>query len=396
MDWNDMNGTLTVEIVSASTADMMTAVVNAGVRLRDVYEVDLLTVRACVAREEYHQLKRILKKRGESCKQIAKTGVYWKLRHWLHRPVLVTGFLILFFASLYLPTRVLFVQVEGNDTVPAHQILEKAETCGIRMWASRAEVRSEKMKNRLLMSIPQLKWAGINTKGCTAVISVIERQTAPEEIHTAAPKRIVAARDGVVEDITVTKGFPLCKVGQAVAKGQVLVSPYTDCGISIKITDVEAEIMAVTSREVCVKTMFPTVLKGEINEEVLSVSIVIGKNKIKLCKGSGNCSGVCDKIYTENYLKLPGGFHLPVGIITERTLCRETESRDMFWQADDSLVQSLAEGYLNNEMVCGRILSKNTKVHYGPNGLLMEGKYSCLEMIGKLQDEEIVLYEQRG
>ena len=36
-------------------------------------------------------------------------------------------------------------------------------------------IRSEKVKNSLLQRIPQLQWAGINTDGCVAVISVREK-----------------------------------------------------------------------------------------------------------------------------------------------------------------------------------------------------------------------------
>ena len=391
--WGNVNGTVIVEIVSASTAEMMTAVVNAGIKLWDVQEIDLLTVQACVAADAYPQLKALLNKRGENCKQLTRTGLYWKLRSMLKRPVLIIGFCILFFASLYLPTRVLFVQVEGNDKVSVHQILENAEACGIRMFASRAEVRSEKVKNRLLKSIPQLKWAGINTKGCIAVISVTERQSSSDEILNANPKRIIAARDGIIESITVTKGAALCKPGQAVTKGQVLVSPYTDCGISIKITDVEAEIMALTNRVFCAKTMLPTALWGENSKEELSVSVIFGKNKIKLYKESGNSGAVCDKIYKEYFLTLPGGFQLPVGFVTERTIYREKEAVDMFWEPDGTRVQQLAEEYLISDMVGGKILSKNSSAECNATCMILKGNYSCLEIIGKLQNEEIVRYE---
>ena len=90
----------------------------------------------------------------------------------LFRPVLLAGLGILFLLAMYLPSRVLFIRVEGNMQIPDRQILAAAEECGIRFGASRREVRSEKVKNALLSSVPQLQWAGVNTAGCVATISV--------------------------------------------------------------------------------------------------------------------------------------------------------------------------------------------------------------------------------
>ena len=60
---------------------------------------------------------------------------------------------------------------------------------------------------------------------------------------------IVASRDGVITSITTTKGTPLCKAGQAVKAGQILISGYTDCGISIRADPAEGEVFAETYRE---------------------------------------------------------------------------------------------------------------------------------------------------
>lgn len=391
----DVNGSCSVQIVSASLPDMLTAVSRAQIELRNVREVDALTLQAMVSRSQYAKLEKLLAKRGEHCHITGRGGLYWRLASLIRRPVLMLGLAIMLAASLYLPTRVLFIQVEGNNTVSTYQILEKAEQCGIRMGASRSAVRSEKMKNNLLMMIPQLKWAGINTKGCTAVITVTEREIPTESGFDITTKRVVADRDGIIASITTTRGTALCTVGQAVTKGQVLVSPYTDCGISIKLTDAEAEVMAVTNRTFSVKYPYPTAFFSNHTEKHTDVSLLIGKKRIKIYNGSGNCRGVCDKIYEEKFLTLPGGFRLPVAIVLERTVCRSFSEPDGSWQPDIHRLEEFTEAYLRSVMVSGEILSRDYGSVDQQGCVVLEGKYSCLEMIGKLQDEEIVRNEQR-
>lgn len=394
--WKEIGGSCQVQIISASTADMLTAVTKAKIDLWNVQEIDELTVSACINRAKYPALEALLRKRGESCDITSRKGLYWMLRGLMGRPVLIIGVLLLLTASIYFPTRVLFVCVEGNRTTSEYQILEAAQTCGIRMWASRAEVRSEKMKNRLLMAIPELKWAGINTKGCVAIISVTEREIPTQEAPTVAPKRIVAERDGIVQSMTVTKGTPLCKVGQAVSQGQVLVSPYTDCGISIKMTEVEAEIMAVTNRQINAIVPLPASVKSSFAHEEVALSLLIGKNKINLYNGSGNCGMVCDKIYTENYITLPGGFQLPIAIVSQKTVCYHSDTPESRCLQNYSNMDSFVERYLCDTMVSGKILTQNTKMDLMEDCVILEGSYACLEMISKLQNEEIVQNEQRS
>ena len=137
----------------------------------------------------------------------------------LSRPVLLGGMGLLLAASLYLPSRVLFIRVEGNSVVDTREILAAAEACGIRFGASRREVRSEKVKNNLLEKVPDLQWAGVNTAGCVATISVRERQITAEEQAEEAVTHLVAARDGYIVSTTVTQGTPLVQVGQTVRAG---------------------------------------------------------------------------------------------------------------------------------------------------------------------------------
>ena len=63
-------------------------------------------------------------------------------------------------AVLYAPSRVWFVEVEGNETVPARKILLAAEECGVKFWAKSGEIRSEQVKNQILNLVPELQWAG--------------------------------------------------------------------------------------------------------------------------------------------------------------------------------------------------------------------------------------------
>ena len=176
------------------------------------------------------------------------------------------------------------------------------------------------MKNALLSTLPQLQWAGINTSGCVATISVREKNTNEELTPEVGIGNIIAKTDGIIQTCTVLNGTALCSAGDAVTAGQILVSGYTDCGIALKAVRAEAEITASTIRSVSAVTLLPDVIRGEQIHEETKFSLRIGKKLINLFKDSGISDTSCVKMYTEEYLTLPGGFRLPIALVTQRCI----------------------------------------------------------------------------
>ena len=306
--YHSLSGMVEVTITCADPAQVMTMLEQGGVELRNVRIADELTLVLLIRRRQTGLLLALCDKRGLDAQISNRVGLYWRLNALLHRPVLLLGILGMILLGLYLPSRVLFVQVEGNVHVPGRLILETAANCGVRFGAERDHVRSEKMKNTLLEAMPQLQWAGVNTRGCVAVISVRERQEQTRENISAEVGSIVASRDGVITSMMTTRGNAVCKVGQAVKAGQLLISGYTDCGISIRADRAEGEIFAQTDRDLTV--VYPTDRQQRRQTTGLETkySLIIGKNRINFYFGSGISGSSCVKMYKENYMTLPGGF----------------------------------------------------------------------------------------
>jgi sporulation protein YqfD len=266
-------------------------------------------------------------------------------------------------------------------------ILERAADCGISFGASRRYVRSERMKNTLLEVIPELQWAGINTFGCKAVISVRER---PEEEKVDKPvgvSSIVASMDGVVTECTVTKGSIQCNPGDAVKRGQLLISGYTDCGLKILATCAEGEVTALTKRELSVISPSKYSVRTERLESKQYYSLVFGKKRINLYKCSGICGGSCVKMYSKYVLTLPGGFELPVSVIRETVTPALTELQQIAER--NELLCGYADSYLSGLMTDGRILQKDVKLWETDSLFCLAGKYACLESIVQRQEEKI-------
>lgn len=388
---NSISTYIRVEITTADPVLILRRLSNAEVVVFDVAYTSDITVEFTVSYRQFKIARTILK--TEDHIRIKRIwGISRFVRILSSRSLFLLCIFMILCLTLYMPNRVFFFRVEGNESLPTKLILEKAGDCGIRFGAARRTVRSEKMKNALLSAIPELEWSGVNTTGCVATIQVKEKEIQNEILPV--PKSvgsIVALRDGVILSCSVSKGNPLCKPGQAVKAGQTLVSGYTDCGIKIQATQAEAEIMAQTYRTIRTATPVNSAIRGECTAQETKYSLLIGKKLINFYKDSGICDTTCAKIYAQNYITLPGGFSLPVALITETWLYYETEAVSCDGE-EFSWTNHAADAYLLRQMVAGKILSKQTHLQLSEDVCLFEGRYICVEMIGQVKNEETVYY----
>ena len=382
-------GQYRVMLVSGNLSLMLTDFSANGISLQEVCFIDELHLEATISRDQLSDLENVIRRRGDELFIIGKLGLFWKLSRIKKRPVLVIGIFLLCMLCWFLPGKILFVDVSGNADVPGRYIAEIAKEYGLGFFASREDVRSEKIKNALLSAIPQLQWVGVNTRGCVAFITVREREKSVTEDGISISNSIVAARDGVIQDITVISGTPLCKVGQGVKAGDVLVSGYTDCGLLIKLQQADAEIFAYTFRQLQAVTPSIAYKRTISSKKNRKIMLRIGKNIINLWKDSGILDSSCVKMYKEDCLTLPGGFQLPIALITECCLVSQSLNETA---APTEWMECAAEKDLLSSMIAGKLLQKNTTITSNDNFSVIRGRYACLEMIGQKRYEENIIH----
>lgn len=386
--WKQAAGIVRAELVSADPEGVLRALGEAGIALDEITPKGALTLEFLLRREDLPAAEALCRKRGDSFRVLGRQGLWYAVGALWERKLLLTGLLFLLGLTILLPTRVLFFRVEGNKAVPRARILWEAERQGLSFGASRRGVRSERVKNALLEAIPELEWVGVNTQGCTAVISVRERTApapAPEAKHQVG--NIVAAMDGYILSVTVTQGTGLVQPGQAVKKGEILISGYTDCGICIQAAQAEGEILAQTRRQIEAVTPAQYLRKGKITGTKRALSLLLGKKRIFFWKDSGILEGSCDRIQKDYPLTLPGRFRLPVSLRVETYEIRESTSAKLTDPEASALLEAFAARYLPQQMIAGRIQQTQQTILRNGDIYRLRGGYLCQEMLGREKRE---------
>lgn len=385
-----VGGRIRAKITSADIPGALQLLTNHRIILDDIqYESDLSVIMT-LTQKDFKKASLLLENRGDSCEAANKFGLYWTFLTLKSRWLLITGCILLFVMTIFIPSRLYFFEVKGNERIPSLWILENAEANGLSFGCKRSMVKSEQMKNNILGCIPELDWVGITTSGCVATIEVREKplEKKSEEKHLFV-SHIVAACDSVVDSMTVTSGTALCKPGQAVEKGQVLISGYEDRGFVLKASQAKGEIYGKTIRTLNLITPTKALQRGEKMRSERKYSIQIGKNIINFSKYSGISPPGCDKMYLRKYLTLPGGFQLPVALVCQEISYYETFEAE---PADDfSWLEQDAEQYIISHMNAGQVILQHTNLQYMEDFCVLNGIYACREEIGRNKIEEILV-----
>lgn len=384
--WRSLAGAVEAELVSPQPEEDLLALADLGLTLENLEKKDLLTYRLRVSRRDWGRLKSFCRRRGDTLRLQRRLGLYWRFRGLLARPVLVLGLGLLLGLTAWLPRRVLFVEVTGNTRVPTRQILEAAADCGLSFGASRREIRSEKVKNALLAALPELQWAGVNTRGCVATVAVRERAM-EEPLGEDVSAAIVAGRDGFILSATVTRGTALCGPGQTVKAGQPLITGYTDCGRVLRFDGARGEVFAQTHRSL--EAVTPTRwLQKEAQPGVKrKIGLTLGKKRIIFWKDSGILVGTCGRMVSEYDLTLPGGFSLPVSLWVE-TYPQGVLTPVEYAMGEEDL-SAFAGGYVVARMEEGTIENRRETMTVTEGLLSLTGEYVCRESIGQSTLEQV-------
>ena len=388
--WHSMEGQVGVDLVTADPSGALEAIVQAGIPITGILPEGELTLSFQIRRIHLSKLSELALRRGEKLTIQREWGVYYLFRRFIRRRILLMGLCVLFLLVLLLPQRVLFLTVSGNDIVPSQKILEEAAAQGLCFGASRENVRSERIKNGLLAAIPELKWVGVNTYGCVAQITVAEKQAEQDiQLPHSGIGHLISGWDGIVEDITVTNGTALCRPGQAVSKGQILISGFMDCGIVQKGTIAQGEVTAVTRRKFTAVTPNFCFVRSASQKKQVQWSLILGKKRIKLWIGSGIWDSRCGRIYKEYPLTLPGGFQLPVSLAAdERSFSSAVREPIPEAEVKDQ-ISAFAEAYLRETMLAGVVCQRQEHLTQSGGCFQLEGDYLCREVISRRKWEQI-------
>ncbi len=294
--------------------------------------------------------------------------------------------MVLFFMFLFIMSRFVWnVEVVGANAENTVKTKIALNDIGIRNGVLSEKIDVKSLRNELLLKVSELSWAAINIEGCEVTVNVT--QTEKKDEISNEPSNLVSMYDGVIVSVEATKGSAAVTVGEAVRKGDLLISgvlEYSD--LYTELVRAKGRVMAEITETIKVSQPLKITEKVKTGyEKKLSVIDFFGI-KIPLFIGgvNGNFKVSQTKIPIKLFCKT-----LPIEFITNKFSFYE-EKEVYFSKANASiLARKKLDEKVKKFVGDGKILDIKISENIAQDNLEIVAKIRCEKNI--VLEEKIVL-----
>ena len=320
---NYLRGQVTVEVESAAPERVLNLCAAHGIPFWELAWLSEIRLRAVTSRAELPRLRQVLTRTDAVLTVVRTEGAPEVWRQYRRRYVLLAAAAVLAAVMALGSTHIWDFQVTGNDTVPTETILRTLEKYGVALGA-RSRIRQEELRNHVLLELPDVVWLTVNMRGCTAHVQVVERTRPPHLYRDSDVQNIVAARDGLVTEVTALDGAAAVSPGDTVTAGQLLISGAADSPRGVRLMRATGTVRARTWYTLTVPVPLAAAERAGESGHVTRLSLDAGRRRIKFYGGGSVLGADCAKIAEYRPAVLPFGLRLPLSLVTERTVAYDT------------------------------------------------------------------------
>jgi len=214
-------GTLVVAVSGESLERFINSVHRRGIVMGDILIRGPQQASFKISPSDFHRLRPAVRHSGVRLKILRKAGLPFQLRQIGRRKGALAGVVAACAIIYLLSSFVWFIDVHGNKKLSRQQIIQVAQSSGVRTGIWRSRVDPGRLARDLKEKIPQTAWVGVSVQGTRVLIEVVEKVEKPAPLEGKG--NLLASKTGLVTDVLVLKGVPQVKEGEMVKTGQPLI-----------------------------------------------------------------------------------------------------------------------------------------------------------------------------
>ncbi len=152
---------------------------------------------------------------------ISKSGLPFIIEKNNKRKGIVFGAVLFFLIITYLSSFIWIINVDTGNKANENYVLDVCKIVGIREGIRKHAFSPKNKKDEFLLNTDKYSWASFNVEGS---ILTVELKAAKNIDITDTPSNLISSGEGIIKKLDVKSGTSVVKVGDAVAKGDLLVS----------------------------------------------------------------------------------------------------------------------------------------------------------------------------
>lgn len=342
---------------------------------------------AYVTAREYKLLRPFAKRCELTLKCTKKGGLPFIISQYKIRSGLLVGAILYITISIILSGFIWNININTSGSINEYELREELRSLGLYEGAKISDINIQDIEQQATMDMDNIAWISINITGTLVNIELsprVDKKTPTDK----TPSNIIASSDGVITGIEAGEGKPSVKIGEAVVKGQMLVSGILEYDVGgFKLKHSDAKIYAQTKKtlSIIVPLKENVLKKSDFNTYKKSLSLLWVSFPISIY---GTPDGyISTQVKNENVELF--GTQLPIKIITENyNIYENIEIKRTEKQARtlaEKQLSVLETFSLNN----AKSYTKKYTQKISDGKLILTGTYTCTEDIAIQQEIKI-------
>ena len=389
---NFLRGSVLFTVTGAFPERFLNLCAQAGVGFWDLEWLAPHTLRLRVSRRDARRVGPLAEKVLCEARARRHLGFPYFLAGFRKRYALLLGLALSLAAVCLLSRFVLTIEVSGNETVSTAAILTELSRRGVRVGAYGPGLDVRRISQESLLRLDGLAWMSINLHGTRAEVLVREKLPEPEVRDESTPANVVAQADGVILDLEVLDGQAVFREGEAVLRGEVVISgtmdlrepEYSAVDAGQRLVHARGNVWARTYRTLTAQIPLEAQVKRYTGEEETQWSLLALGRTVNFFGKGGVFSEGYDKIVETHPLTLPGGRVMPLALrrteyrayVTEPAALNAGAARSML---EERLLERL-DALIGED---GEVLDTVFTVREEDGMLAVTLRAECREQIGR-------------
>ena len=389
---NFLRGSVLFTVTGAFPERFLNLCAQAGVGFWDLEWLDPHTLRLRVSRRDARRVGPLAEKVLCEARARRHLGFPYFLAGFRKRYALLLGLALSLAAVCLLSRFVLTIEVSGNETVSTAAILTELSRQGVRVGAYGPGLDVRRISQESLLRLDGLAWMSINLHGTRAEVLVREKLPEPEVRDESTPANVVAQADGVILDLEVLDGQAAFREGEAVLRGEVVISgtmdlrepEYSAVDAGQRLVHARGNVWARTYRTLTAQIPLEAQVKRYTGEKEIQWSLLALGRTVNFFGKGGVFSEGYDKIVETHPLTLPGGRVMPLALrrteyrayVTEPAALNAGAARSML---EERLLERL-DALIGED---GEVLDTVFTVREEDGMLAVTLRAECREQIGR-------------
>lgn len=286
------------------------------------------------------------------------------------------------------------VEVTGNVNMSDEAVRGLLRECDFGVGSYIPDINARALENRVLLQTDELAWIALYMDGTVARVQVIERENPTDpvapSVDASKPANLVAAADGQIERVQLYRGEIAVTVGQAVKKGELLVSGvYDSTNAGFRYTRAAGEVYARVEHTYTVEIPLSYREKHYTDQKTQSLALNFFNFPVKIFKSTGKKDDNCDIIEDKIDWTGSGAHALPFFFTRTYACAYEWATRTRTPSEATLLAHGELEKSLSELSARAELLSRRVETEITDTAVILHCTVTCIENIAVQSEFEI-------